>query len=170
MPAQTSRLYRRLLLTGLSVAIATPRLYAQSASGWAVGQIVTPPSLELLDGTSVDWLSLRGKVIVLEFWGSWCPFCARQNPLLDAFYREHRHRGLEAITISLDKTKQAAQAYMAKGGYAFKAGMTTPAWDAIYRQRKGLPQLFVLDRKSRLVMAEAREMLEEDIRDIAKYL
>lgn len=170
MSEQTVLKNRRLLLMGLSVAIATPSLCAKPANGWAVGQVIAPPPLELLDGTPVDWSALRGKVIVLEFWGSWCPFCARQNPLLDAFYREHRHRGLETITISLDKTKQAAQAYISKGGYAFKVAMVTPAWDAIYRQRKGLPQLFVFDRKGQLVMAEVREMMEEDIRDIAKYL
>ena len=142
--------------------------FAQSR--WELGHKVSLPALELLDGSSVDWASLQGKLIVLEFWGSWCPFCARQNPLLDAFYKENRGRGLEVITISLDKTKQGAIDYMKKGGYAFKAGMVTPQWSAIYRQRKGLPQLFVIDRQGILVMIEVREVMEDDIRDIARFL
>ena len=159
---------RHALMAGLAMACA-PRL-ALAQARWELGQRVALPPLELLDGSQVDWKGLQGKVIVLEFWGSWCPFCARQNPLLDAFYKENRHRGLEVITISLDKTKQAAIDYMKKGGYAFKAGMATSQWNMIYQQRKGLPQLFVIDRQARLVMIEVREVMEDDIRDISHYL
>jgi thiol-disulfide isomerase/thioredoxin len=161
---------RRCLCLGLAAHAALPSLVWGQSQAWKVGDRVTLPALELLDGSRVDWAALSGKVIVLEFWGSWCPFCARQNPILDRFYRDHQSRGLEVITISLDKTKDAAVGYMKKGGYAFKAGMATPAWNDIYKQRKGLPQLFVLDRSGKIVMIEVREMMEEDIRDIAKYL
>ena len=166
---------RRGVLAALLIALLPPSVIAQpaqltQAAPWQIGQSVRPPPLELLDGTAVDWTSLQGKVVVLEFWASWCPFCARQNPLLDKFYRQHRTQGLEVITISLDKTKEAAVAYMKKSGYAFKAGMVTPQWDAIYQQRKGLPQLFAIDRKGRLATIEVREMMEEDIRDLAKLL
>lgn len=164
---------RRYANAALCLAALAPfaslSAWAQSLL-WKLGDRITPPALTLLDGSSVDWSALSGKVVVLEFWGSWCPFCARQNPVLDRFYREHQTRGLEVITISLDKTKDAAIAYMKKGGYAFKAGMATAAWDGIYKQRKGLPQLFVIDRTGRLVMIEIRELMEEDIRDIARFL
>ncbi len=162
---------RRCLLTlagSMVLGIARP-LWANPAI-WTIGKRVDLPPLELLDGTQVDWAALKGRVIVLEFWGSWCPFCARQNPILDKFYQTHRAKGLEVITISLDKTKESAQTYMKKGGYAFKAGMASAAWQDIYKQRKGLPQLFVIDRAGRLVMVEVREMMEDDIWDIAKLL
>lgn len=164
-----ARQRRSVCLAIPALALAHQAVWAQ-ASAWKVGDHVALPPLELLDGSRVDWSSLSGKVIVLEFWGSWCPFCARQNPVLDRFYRDHQARGLEVITISLDKTRDAALAYMKKGGYAFKAGMATAAWNDIYKQRKGLPQLMVLDRRGQLVMIEVREMMEEDIRDIARYL
>lgn len=160
---------RRRTLAALLAALIAPRAMAQ-AGGWRVGQSVSLPALALFDGSSVDWKSLHGQVIVLEFWASWCPFCARQNPLLDRFYRQHQARGLEVITISVDKTKEAAVAYMKKNGYAFKAGMATPAWQAIYQQRQGLPQLFAIDRSGRLAAIEVREMMEEDIRDLARLL
>jgi thiol-disulfide isomerase/thioredoxin len=137
---------------------------------FAIGQQFQPPALTLLDGTPVDWRGLQGNLLIIEFWASWCPFCARQNPLLDRFYREHQSRGLDVITISLDKTKDTAVAYMKKGGFAFKAAMATEAWAAIYRQRQGLPQVFVIDRRSRIVAIEVREMMEEDIREFARFL
>lgn len=160
---------RRHLLIAMIATSAAPIAMGQSRP-WTIGETVKLPPLRLLDGTAVDWTSLRGKLIVLEFWASWCPFCARQNPILDRFYREHRDRGLEVITISLDKTPEAADAYMKKGGFAFKAGWATPEWQSIYEQRKGLPQLFAIDRKGRLASIEVRELMEEDIRDLAKLL
>ena len=160
---------RNLMLSLLALSLWPTIAIAQTAS-WKLGDTVRPPALTLLNGQPINWDSLKGKVIVLEFWGSWCPFCARQNPILDRFYKQHQARGLEVITVSLDKTADVAQQYMKKGGYSFKAGMVTPEWDAIYRQRRGLPQLFVIDRKGKLVLIEVREMLEDDILDIARFL
>ncbi len=48
--------------------------------------------------------------------------------------------------------------------------MATEAWTAIYRQRQGLPQVFVIDRRSQIVAIEVREMMEEDIRELARFL
>ncbi len=140
------------------------------ALNWKIGDRITLPPLELLNGSPVDWNDFKGKVLVIELWASWCPFCARQNPVLDRFYRENRSRGLEVVTVSVDRTKQAAVDYMKKGGYAFYAGMASAAWHELYKERRGLPQLFVIDRSGRLVAIEVRELMEEDIREIAKYL
>ena len=163
----TSR--RAFTLTILAGLIPSGMALSQLAP-WKMGDAVRLPALTLLNGQPVDWGALKGKVIVLEFWGSWCPFCSRQNPVLDRFYKTYQARGLEVITISLDKTVDAAQQYMKKGNYSFKAGMVTPEWDAIYKQRRGLPQLFVIDRQGRLVMIEVREMLEDELFDIAIFL
>lgn len=169
--AQRRLLVSRIATAGAALIAAGPAAkgFAQSYS-WKIGDRPNLPALDLLDGSAVDWSQFKGRVLVLEFWASWCPFCARQNPLLDRFYREHKARGLEVITVSVDKTRQAAIDYMKKGGYAFKAGMATPAWNAIYSQRKGLPQLFVIDRSGKLAAIEVREMMEEDIREIARFL
>ena len=123
---------RRTIPLSLLALPLWPAIGLAQAAPWKLGDTVRPPALTLLNGQSVNWDSLKGKVIILEFWGSWCPFCSRQNPILDRFYEQHQARGLEVITVSLDKTRDAAQQYMKKGGYSFKAGMVTPEWDAIY--------------------------------------
>lgn len=141
-----------------------------SAKTWEVGDWVELPPLERLDGTKVNWGAYQGRLLLVEFWASWCPFCARQNAMLERFLREHRERGLSMIGISIDKTSGAAKAYLERHGYSFEAAMVTPAWLAIYRQRKGLPQLFVLGRDGRLLRIERGEMFEEDVADLARHL
>jgi thiol-disulfide isomerase/thioredoxin len=161
---------RRTALAALLMSAMPLGVVCAQSAHWKLGDRITPPPLTLLDGSPVNWNSLKGQVIILEFWGSWCPFCSRQNPVLDRFYRQHRDKGLEVITISLDKTPQAAATYMKKGGYAFKAGMVTPEWNEVYKQRRGLPQLFAIDRDGRLAVIEVREMLEDEIEDLSKLL
>jgi len=124
----------------------------------------------LLDGTALDLAAMRGKVVVLEFWASWCPFCAKQNPLIEALYVQHRARGLEVVSVSIDKTRKAAEDYMRRHRYSFKAGMVNPAYAAIYHLRKGLPQTYVIGRDGRLAQFDMGEMFEEDIRAIARHL
>lgn len=162
---------RRHLLTLSTAMLVAATLPARAKSpAWNVGDVVTFPSLKLLDGRSLDVKSLRGKVVVLQFWASWCPFCANQNPHVEALYRAHAAKGLEVVAVTIDKTEKAANDYLRKKGYTFKAGMINPAYEAIYRLRKGLPQTYVIDRSGRVVQIELREMLEDDVQDIAKLL
>ena len=137
---------------------------------WDKGDVVALPPLTLLDGRRLDPATLRGKVVVLEFWASWCPFCARQNRHIEALYRAHRSRGLEVLAISIDKTQKAAADYLKSRGYTFLAAMQNPGYERIFRLRRGLPQTYVIDREGRLALVEMGEMFEEDIRDIAKLL
>jgi len=136
---------------------------------WQLGERPELPPLERLDGSKVEWSAYRGRVLLVEFWASWCPFCARQNAMLERFVREHRGRGLAMVGVSIDKTADAARAYLAKHAYSFESGMVTPAWQAIFRQRRGLPQLFVLGRDGRLLQIELGEMLEEDVAELARH-
>lgn len=162
---------RRHLLTLSTAMLVAATLPARAKSpAWNVGDVVTFPSLKLLDGRSLDVKSLRGKVVVLQFWASWCPFCANQNPHVEALYRAHAAKGLEVVAVTIDKTEKAANDYLRKKGYTFKAGMINPAYEAIYRLRTGLPQTYVIDRSGRVVQIELREMLEDDVQDIAKLL
>ena len=161
--------------TFLSASVASTLVGGMALSrparaAWDKGQTVTMPAFALLDGTTLDAAGLRGKLVVLEFWASWCPFCARQNPLIEALYREHKSRGLEVVAVSIDKTKKAAEDYIRKHGYTFKAGMINPAYEAIFRLRKGLPQTYVIARDGRVVQFDMGEMFDEDIKAIAQYL
>lgn len=161
--------------TLLSASAATTLLGGMLLPGaafaaWDKGQAVVLPPLTLLNGTALDVGNLRGKVVVLEFWASWCPFCAKQNPLVEALYREHQARGLEVVAVSIDKNRKAAEDYLRTHRYTFKAAMINPAYEAIFRLRKGLPQTYVIGRDGRIVQFDMGEMFEEDVKAIAQHL
>ena len=120
-----------------------------------------------MSGGQFDPALVKGKVLVLQFWASWCPFCARQNPHVETLYHAHRSRGLDVLAVSIDKTREAAIAYLQSHGYTFPAAMINPAYQRIFRLRRGLPQTNVIGRDGKLALVEMGEMFEEDIRNVA---
>jgi thiol-disulfide isomerase/thioredoxin len=145
---------------------------ALPSSAWTLelGKPVQLPKLELLNGRPWQLDDHRGKVVILEFWHSRCPFCMKQNPLLDAFFIEHRSKGLEVVTVTIDKKKSDAENYMQDHGYQFGAGLADETWHAIYKSRKGLPQLFVIDRKGILQAIELGEMFPDELAELTRFL
>lgn len=135
-----------------------------------IGKAAVLPDIQLMDGRVWKQSEAVGKVVIIEIWHTRCPFCAKQNPLLNAFYLKHRHRGLEVIAVSTDKSRDDVLAYMKKNGYAFDVAMANPVWMSTYKARRGLPQLFVLDRRSVVRAIELREMFPDDIEELVRFL
>src|SRR6266478_8213925 len=61
---------------------------------------------EAIDGRQVDLAKMRGKVVLVDFWATWCPPCVREVPVVKAAYDKFHPRGFEVIGISLDDKKQ----------------------------------------------------------------
>ncbi|HRO59777.1 MAG TPA: TlpA disulfide reductase family protein [Burkholderiaceae bacterium] len=135
-----------------------------------IGSRIALPEVTLLDGRVLPPSHWDGKLLVVELWASWCPFCARQNPHLDALHRAHSNRGLEVLGLSIDRDSDAARRYMADNGYVFHAAMDDERWRAALGRPRGLPIVWVVDRQSRLAKLEIGEMFPEDIAEIALLL
>jgi thiol-disulfide isomerase/thioredoxin len=94
--------------------LGTPALAAPSI-GEPAPALVAPE----LGGQTFDLSTLRGKVVIVNFWATWCPPCREEMPALDAFLAKYHPRGVELIGISVDKTRDrdAVGAAMAKFHY-----------------------------------------------------
>ncbi|MGC7532453.1 TlpA disulfide reductase family protein, partial [Pandoraea pneumonica] len=84
-----------------------------------VGDVVTMPDVQLLDGTRVPGNAWRGHPVIIATWASWCPFCALQNPRLQKLADATRGTDLRILTISIDANPQLAKDYVAKRGFTF---------------------------------------------------
>ena len=143
---------------------------AQAAKGKAaqVGDRVDWRDVELLDGTILPARKLaEGPPVVVEFWASWCPFCKRQNPLLQAL--ADRHRGeLTVLAFSIDKDPAKAREYMKENAYTFAAAMAGTDAERWFGRREGLPEIYVVDG-GRIVFRDLREMFPEDVAALGRY-
>ena len=134
-----------------------------------LGSTLAAPSLTLLDGSVWGPEQSRGKVLVLYWWASWCPFCAEQSPHIDALWRAHRSQGLELLALSIDKQPAAAGAHLKAKGYGFPAAMATQA-AAVWPKPRGLPVVVVRGRDGKVVFAESGSLFPEDVQGLKKFL
>ena len=97
-------------------------------SGRAVGEPAPDVTLTLLDGERLRLADLRGEVVVLNFWASWCAPCRDEMPELQAYWQEARESG-EATTIVgvgvRTDTDENARAFVREGGYTYPIGRDT---------------------------------------------
>jgi len=134
-----------------------------------VGQKVDIPAVTLLDGRTLPQGYFKGKPVVIEYWASWCPFCARQNPYVQKLTMQARDTGLEILTVSIDKHVDDARAYIDKHHYSFPVAMDTPALRQVFGKRRVIPQIFVVKADGQLAESIPGEMFEEDVLDLLKY-
>ncbi|MGB3432888.1 TlpA family protein disulfide reductase [Achromobacter sp.] len=159
-----SRYGRLLLAAGMLAAAAA---HAQAPP--KVGDKLVMPDVQLLDGTRLSAADFAGKPLVVEYWASWCPYCARQNPHLQKLTEAASGKGLRILTVSIDKDEQAARDYIAKHGYTFGVAMDNEALRAVFGKRRVIPEIFVLDANGKLLEAIPGEMFEEDVLELLRY-
>jgi thiol-disulfide isomerase/thioredoxin len=117
----------------------------------------------LLDGKPLDWEAYRGKVVLVDFWASWCPECIKEVPnILDA-YREYHDKGFEVIGVCLDNDRKLADQVIRQTGMTWpQVFADTPAGNgwAHPLQLKyailGIPRAILVDQKGNVVTMLAR--------------
>ena len=169
---------RRILISAagrhaLAIALAPVGMAALAAEPGAplprLGSSLDVPALTLLDGSAWGPAQAQGKVLVVYWWASWCPFCAEQSPHMDALWRAHRSEGLALLALSIDKQPAAASAHLKAKGYGFAAAMATQA-AAVWPTPRGLPVAVVRGRDGKVVYAESGSLFPEDVQGLKKFL
>lgn len=137
---------RRLSLTGAAV------LLLGAAPAPKVGETAPPFELTLIDGSKVSSDELRGQVVVLNFWATWCGPCKRELPLLDAYYEAQKSHGLKVFAIA---TEDSLQPYQLKKLFAVMHMQSARRIKGPYATMTGVPTNFIIDRAGRLRYAKA---------------
>ena len=110
-------------------------------SAWAV---------TLPDGRALSSDSLKGKVVLVNFWATWCPYCRKEKPAIDAFWQDYRDRGFEVISISIDDPAEKIAAWMQDKDYAFMAAPTNASVIAAFGNVASVPTSFIVDTEGRI--------------------
>jgi thiol-disulfide isomerase/thioredoxin len=126
-------------------ALAWP--LAGRAGGPAVGKPAPPLSLHTLDGRTIATDSLRGQVVILTFWATWCGPCKAELPLLSAYAAKHADEGLTVLGFSLDQPDQLDVVRTMAGALSFPSGLLGEPWVPGYGRIWKLPVNFTIDRR-----------------------
>ncbi|MFA8432929.1 MAG: redoxin domain-containing protein [Marinifilaceae bacterium] len=115
----------------------------------AIGQPAPEITLNTPEGEPFSLSSLKGKVVVIDFWASWCGPCRRENPHMVGIYKEMHDKGVEFLGVSLDKEKEAWLKAIEKDGLIWKHVSDLKYWDSAAAKLygvNGIPHTVVVDK------------------------
>ncbi len=129
-----------------------------------VGNIAPELAFNDPEGKTRKLSDLRGKVVLLDFWASWCGPCRKENPHVVAMYHKYHDKGFEIFSVSLDKDKNAWKGAIAKDGLVWPNHVSDlKGWASAAAKIYGvnsIPCTFLLDREGHIL---ARGLRGQDL-------
>jgi peroxiredoxin len=124
-----------------------------------VGGLVPDIALKNPKGEVVKLSSLQGKVVLIDFWASWCRPCRMENPNVVKMYEKYHKKGFEIYGVSLDKNAQQWEGAIAQDGLTWIHVSDLQGWSSSAAQLykvSSIPNTFLVDKKGRLIAANLR--------------
>ena len=142
---------KRLIGLGLFILIMFGLLLAtglRPAQGGLIGNPAKPFTAASLDGKTISLDSLKGKVVVLNFWATWCPPCRAEIPEFVQFYRDFEKKGVALIGLGVNDSDASLQEFSKTNRISYpvindKGGRLSSLYGGI----RSIPTTFVIDRK-----------------------
>lgn len=150
--------------------VATERAAERAPALPAIGTRLALVAVPMLDGSRFEPADADGRVLIVYWWASWCPFCALQSPEIDRLWRANRARGLQVLALSIDRHPDEARAHLARKGHAFPSGWVDATVARRMPKPKGLPVTLVRGRDGTVLQAEQGQMFPEDVEALARWL
>ncbi len=139
-------------------------LPADRPRGPQIGQPAVEYTATTLEGDSVSLASLRGEVVLLNLWATWCAPCRTETPYLQSLFEEYREQGFRIVGISLDTGDAADQvaAFVDEYGVTYTILHDPRMRGMELYQVLGLPATFLIDREGVLRWMRYGPIAEND--------
>jgi thiol-disulfide isomerase/thioredoxin len=146
------------------------RLQQQASGSVTVGK--TPPAIRAKDlqGKPHTLQQYRGKVVLLDFWATWCAPCRAELPNVKALYAKYKDQGFAVLGVSLDEDRGALETFVKREGMDWPQLFEGKSWRSEIAQRYGvtaIPRTVLLDRQGVIRRVDARgEALEQAVAEL----
>ena len=105
---------------------------------------------QTLDGKNFDLSALKGKVVVVHFWATWCPTCHEEMPVLEAVWRQYHGKGMEVLAISADRPRTRSDVVEVMHYFTFPASILASASKNDFGNPSMIPVTYVIDKDGKM--------------------
>jgi cytochrome c biogenesis protein CcmG/thiol:disulfide interchange protein DsbE len=125
------------------------------------GKLAPAFELQTLSGDTLRLSDLRGQVVLLNFWASWCLACVGEHPLFIEADRRWRDRGLRVVGVVYQDTRANAAQWLRERGGDWTTVLDEASRTAIEYGLFGVPETFLIDRRGRIVYKQIGPVTEQ---------
>ena len=156
------------IILALSVLLSAILSKAQLTIGKTVPEIALPG----INGNTVTLAALSGKVVLIDFWASWCGPCRMTNPYIQKLYKQYSAKGFEVFAVSLDVNKPLWLKAIKKDRLTYIQVIDIDGWLSKVAEKyfvDALPTNFLLDKTGKIVAIniEGKELFDK-VKELVK--
>ena len=123
-------------------------------------------ALKDADGKTVRLSEYRGKVVLLDFWATWCPPCKLEIPWLIDIERKNKNRGFEVLGVSMDDEGwEVVKPFMKEVGMNYRVVIGNDSTAEMYGNVESLPETFLIDRQGKIAAIHIGLASRKDFED-----
>ncbi|RLJ70528.1 peroxiredoxin [Hydrogenivirga caldilitoris] len=160
---------------GLGILLVALMLYLglvtnshqENIAGVLPGKEAPNFKLKTIEGKEVSLEDYRGKVVLVNFWATWCPPCREEMPLFERVYRTYRNKGFEVLAVSTDSSLDPVKKFVKEYKLSFTVLFDDRNITSLYGIQ-GLPTSFLINREGKVVKVRLGEYkeIEKDLKQI----
>jgi cytochrome c biogenesis protein CcmG/thiol:disulfide interchange protein DsbE len=107
-------------------------------------------TLTMLDGSQMRLADLKGKVVVINFWASWCGPCRDEAPALQAIWEKYQDKGVVVMGVAYTDTEKGAKAFISEFNQTYPNGLDIGTKISELYSITGVPETFIIDREGKV--------------------
>ncbi len=152
----------RLRLRAIALCLAT----VIAPAAWAIEAGATAPEVNLPGlKDAISLAGLKGKVVYVDFWASWCGPCKQSFPFMNDLQAKYRAQGLEIVAINLDVKREDADKFLAEVPAQFNVAFDAKGESAKRFEVKGMPSSYLIGRDGKVFSAH-KGFKDEDRKEL----
>ncbi|MEW6712461.1 MAG: TlpA disulfide reductase family protein, partial [Candidatus Riflebacteria bacterium] len=131
-----------------------------------------PEGMKTTDGKDLSLERFKGKVLLVDFWATWCPPCRAEVPNIVKAYKEYNPKGFEIVGISFDESREKFDEYIKENAMPWPQYFDGKGWQNEVGPTYGIqsiPAMYLLDKEGKVVTSDLRgEKLEAELAKLLK--
>ncbi len=164
-----------MLLVGiLMVALVVGLQLARQNRSQPTAGLAPDFTVTTFDGQTMRLSELRGQIVILNFWASWCGPCRAEAPILESIWQDYRERGVIVLGVTYADSERDARAFIAEMGMTYPNAPDVGTF--VSRQLyhiTGVPETFIIDQRgeiARFLFADINEQRAGEVRALLDEL